>query len=67
MDQIGSAIRSRALPMLALLGGNIALALGPWLVRLADTGPVSVGFWRLALALPFLALIARANSQRLVG
>lgn len=53
--------------MLALLGGNIALALGPWLVRLADTGPVSVGFWRLALALPFLALIARANSQRLVG
>ena len=28
--------------------GNIALALGPWLVRLSDTGPVSAGFWRLA-------------------
>ena len=28
---------------------------GPWLVRLADVGPVAAGFWRLALALPFLA------------
>lgn len=51
----------------ALLGGNIALALGPWLVRMADTGPVSAGFWRLFLALPFLALIARASGQRLGG
>ena len=40
--------------------GNAALAFGPWLVRLADTGPVAVGFWRLALAIPFLWLIARA-------
>ena len=30
-----------ALLLAALLGGNFALALGPWLVRLADTGPVS--------------------------
>lgn len=57
----------RVLPLLALLGGNAALALGPWLVRLADTGPVSAGFWRVAIALPFLALIARANGQRLTG
>ena len=35
----------------ALLLGNIALAFGPWLVRLADVGPVAAGFWRLALAL----------------
>ena len=42
----------------ALLGGNVALALGPWLVRLADTGPVSAGFWRLFLPIPLLALFA---------
>lgn len=51
----------------ALLGGNIALALGPWFVREADTGPVSAGFWRMFLALPFLVLLARANGQRLTG
>ncbi|MEP5937021.1 MAG: DMT family transporter [Erythrobacter sp.] len=51
----------------ALLAGNVALALGPWLVRLSDTGPVSAGFWRLFLALPFLVLLARANGQRLGG
>jgi len=42
----------------ALLGGNAALALGPWLVRLADTGPVSAGFWRMLLPLPLFALLA---------
>jgi drug/metabolite transporter (DMT)-like permease len=51
----------------ALLGGNIALATGPWLVRLADTGPVSAAFWRLFLALPFLVLFARIAGQRLGG
>ncbi len=42
----------------ALLGGNFALALGPWFVRLADSGPVSAGFWRLFLPLPVLAMLA---------
>ena len=42
----------------ALVLGNVALALGPWWVRLADCGPVATGFWRLALALPVLALLA---------
>ena len=51
----------------ALLAGNVALALGPWSVRLADSGPVSAAFWRLALALPFLALLARGTGQRLGG
>lgn len=51
----------------ALLAGNIALSLGPWFVRLADTGPVSAAFWRLFLALPFLALLARATGQQLTG
>lgn len=47
----------------ALLLGNAALAFGPWLVRLSDVGPVAAGFWRLALALPFLWLISRLAGQ----
>ncbi len=42
----------------ALIGGNVALSLGPWLVRLADTGPVAAGFWRLFLPIPVIALLA---------
>ena len=61
------APHSRLLPLSALVVGNVALALGPWFVRLADSGPVSAGFWRVALALPILALLARANGQRLGG
>jgi drug/metabolite transporter (DMT)-like permease len=53
--------------LFALLGGNVALAIGPWFVRVADTGPVAAGFWRLFLALPFMVLLARANGQRLTG
>ncbi|MFZ1743720.1 MAG: DMT family transporter [Pontixanthobacter sp.] len=49
----------------ALLLGNAALALGPWTVRLADSGVVSAGFWRLFLALPFLALFAKATGENL--
>ncbi|HLO20154.1 MAG TPA: DMT family transporter [Sphingomicrobium sp.] len=47
----------------ALLLGNVALAFGPWLVRLADVGPVATGFWRLALALPFLLVIGHFAGQ----
>ena len=53
--------RHRLLPLAALLVGNAALALGPWFVRLADSGPVAAGFWRLALALPLLFLFARGE------
>lgn len=41
----------------ALLLANLVLAAGPWMVRLADVGPVAAGFWRLALALPVLAVV----------
>lgn len=44
---------------MALLGGNIALAFGPLLVRYADTGPVAAGFWRLVLAIPILVVLAQ--------
>ena len=49
----------------ALLVGNVALAFGPWLVRLADTGAVATGLWRLVLAVPFLFLVARTVGQPL--
>ena len=52
------AERHRWLMLFALLVGNVALAFGPWLVRIADTGPVSAGFWRVFLALPFVMLIS---------
>jgi drug/metabolite transporter (DMT)-like permease len=48
----------------ALIAGNVVLAIGPWFVRMADIGPVASGFWRLALAIPFLFLIARGSGQR---
>ena len=50
--------RSQRGPFVALLVGSCSLAFGPWLVRLADVGPVAAGFWRLSLALPFLLVIA---------
>lgn len=67
MEHADEGIRARALGFAALIGGNVALACGPWLVRLADSGPVSAGFWRLALALPFLFLFARLNGQAVTG
>jgi drug/metabolite transporter (DMT)-like permease len=47
----------------AVLIGSSALAFGPWLVRLSGVGPVAAGFWRLALALPFLFVIAAMTGQ----
>lgn len=41
----------------ALIIGALTMAAGPWMVRLSDVGPVAAGFWRLALAVPFLAFV----------
>lgn len=59
--------RWNALHFAALMGGNVALAVGPWFVRLADSGPVSAGFWRLFLAVPLLFALALAGRQQLTG
>lgn len=45
---------NRKLAFAALVAGNITIAFGPLLVRLSDTGPIATGFWRMALAVPFL-------------
>jgi drug/metabolite transporter (DMT)-like permease len=50
--------KSHSLAFIALLIGNLALAGGPFLVRHSGVGPIAAGFWRLALALPFLWAIA---------
>jgi drug/metabolite transporter (DMT)-like permease len=51
----------------ALLVANALLALGPMLVRLADVGPISSAFWRMALALPLIAGLAFATSRGRAG
>ena len=53
----GGFVRRFAFPL--FLGGSAILSAGPLLVRLADVGAVQSAFWRLALALPPLFLIAR--------
>jgi drug/metabolite transporter (DMT)-like permease len=57
--------RSRSFAIAAMLGGNATLALGPWMVRLAEIGPAASAFWRLALALPFLFLTGKLMGQTL--
>lgn len=58
--------QSGARVLVALLCGNLALAFGPWMVRSADVGPSASAFWRMALAVPFLFLIARRKGQSLI-
>ncbi|WP_443969929.1 DMT family transporter [Sphingobium sp. CR28] len=58
----------QGLAFVALILGNIALANGPWLVRVSDTGPIAAGFWRMMLALPVLLIFAaREKAPALVG
>ncbi len=64
----------QGLAFLALILGNVALANGPWLVRVSDTGPIAAGFWRMMLALPVLMIFAArekapalAGQKRLIG
>jgi drug/metabolite transporter (DMT)-like permease len=51
----------------ALIFANLFLAAGPWLVRLAQdvghVGPVAAAFWRLALAVPVLAILAARQNR----
>ena len=48
----------------AVILANVALAFGPWFVRIADTGPVAAAFWRITLAAPVIAVAALATGAR---
>lgn len=48
----------------AVAAANVLLAFGPWFVRVADTGPVASGFWRITLAAPLLCALAVAGGAR---
>ncbi len=48
----------------ALVFANLFLALSPILVRWSDVGPLAAAFWRLALAIPFLFLLALPGLRR---
>jgi drug/metabolite transporter (DMT)-like permease len=62
-----AAARTGRFAFAALILANIFLAFGPWMVRLSDVGPVAAGFWRLALAIPFLLLLTRAGDKKGFG
>jgi drug/metabolite transporter (DMT)-like permease len=53
-----SAARAGRYAFAALIVGNLILAVGPWMVRLADVDPIGSAFWRLALAVPLLSFLA---------
>ncbi|MEK9210607.1 DMT family transporter [Sphingomonas sp. 2378] len=57
-------ITTPPLAFAAVIFANVALAFGPLLVRMADTGPVASAFWRIALAAPVLALVALLGPAR---
>jgi len=61
MSQISltSNAAEQRLAMLALLAGAMAIAIAPIFVRISETGPAATAFWRVALAVPVLMLLAR--------
>jgi drug/metabolite transporter (DMT)-like permease len=48
---------SDRLALLVLIAGAMVIGLSPIFVRLSDAGPAATGFWRLAFAAPFLAIL----------
>ena len=53
-----SSSSSRGPAIAALIAGALAIAFSPIFVRLTGTSPAAAGFWRLALALPALSVMA---------
>ncbi|WP_343527400.1 DMT family transporter [Sphingomonas sp.] len=66
-DRLSDRTGTNATPPLAFAAvilANVALAFGPLLVRMADTGPVASAFWRITLAAPVLVLVALVAPAR---
>lgn len=51
----------------AMIAGSVALAFGPWMVRMADVPPVASAFWRLSLAVLPLLVLARLAAGSIGG
>jgi drug/metabolite transporter (DMT)-like permease len=51
-------------PLAALMAGAVAMGASPVFVRLADVGPFTSAFWRVALALPLLYAWVRLADGR---
>jgi drug/metabolite transporter (DMT)-like permease len=62
-EKLGGGQAPLRFGLAALLLGNLCLAFGPVFVRMADTGPVASAFWRIALAIIPLFVIARMVGQ----
>ncbi len=56
-----AAVHRLAFPAMVL--ASVLLAFGPWLVRLADVEPIASAWWRMALGVAPLALLARFAGQ----
>lgn len=54
VDAAAAPAPSQPVALAALVAGALAIALAPILVRLSEVGPISTGFWRVALAVPVL-------------
>jgi drug/metabolite transporter (DMT)-like permease len=59
--------KPRTLALAALFAGASCIGTSAVLVKLADVGPVSSAFWRVALAVPVLWLWARATDEPAAG
>ena len=62
--RLAAAKPASTLAFAAMMVGNVALAFGPWFVRMADVGPVASAFWRITLAAPVLVAVALATGWR---
>jgi len=65
VDAAASAERTDWKAVGVLLFGACVIGLSPILVRLTDAGPAAAGFWRLAFALPLLALLTVRTTGRI--
>lgn len=50
--------KKRNLALLYLIIGAIAIGFAPIFVRLSQVGPISTGFWRVAIAFPILMILS---------
>jgi drug/metabolite transporter (DMT)-like permease len=62
-DTSSPAAPGRGIAVAALLAGAVAIAASPLFVKVSEAGPVATGFWRVALALPFLWAWSLAGQQ----